>query len=204
MLTSCQQKIMDLLLPGSYSHYSIREISKRIKISYALVHVSILQLKDKGLIKMTPTGRSQLCALNLSADPQVLAIAAMEKAQQYLKKAKFSFVIDDLKEKLSEFMYIMILFGSQAKGTATVKSDIDLLFAVQHEQDIETFKKKVNSILSSTAIKFDVEVVTTAWLLQMFNEKNSVGREILDHSIILQGAEQYYTLVRHYDQKRGH
>lgn len=204
MLTSCEQKIMNLLLPEPYSHHSIREISQRIKTSYALVHASILRLQDKGLIKIEKGGRSQLCAINLSADPQVLAISALEKAQQYIKKVKFSFVIDDLKEKLSDFMCIMILFGSHAKGTATPKSDIDLLFAVQHERDIEPVKRKINSVLSSTAIKFDVEVVTSAWLLQMFNEKDSVGREILEHSIILHGAEYYYTLVRQYDQKRGH
>ena len=204
MLTSCEQKIMDLLLPGPYEHYSIREISRRIKISYALVHTSINQLEHKNLIKVTKTGKSQLCAVNLSADPQLLAIAAMENAQQYMKKAKFSFVVDHLKEKLSDFMYIMLLFGSQAKGTAAPTSDVDLFFAVQHEQDIEKVKRKINGVLSSTTINVDSEVVTTAWLLQMFNEKNSVGREILNNSIVLHGAEQYYTLVRAYDQQRGH
>ncbi len=204
MLTSCEQKIMDLLLPEPYSHYSIREISRKIKTSYALVHASIIQLQDKSLIKIAKTGRTQLCAINLSADPQVLAIAAMEKAQRFMKKARFSFVINDLKEKLSGSMYILVLFGSQATGKATPKSDVDVLFAIQHEQDIEIIKRKINSVLSSTAIKVEAEVVTTAWLLQMFNEKNSVGREVLEHSIILQGAEQYYTLVRAYDQQRGH
>ncbi len=204
MLTSCEQKIVDLLLPSPYSHYSIREISRRIKTSYALVHASINQLQHKGLIKVTQTGKSQLCRVNLSVDPQILAMAAMENAQQYLKKAKFSFVINDLKEKLSDFMYIMLVFGSQAKGTATSKSDVDLFFAVQHEQDIETVKRKINTVLSSTALKIDAEVVTTAWLLQMFNEKNSVGREVLEHSVVLHGAEHYYTLVRKHDQQRGH
>ncbi len=204
MLTSCEQKIMNLLLPDPYSHYSIREISRRIKTSYALVHTSINQLQHKNLIEVTKTGKSQLCAVNLSADPQLLAIAAMENAQQYMKKAKFSFVIDHLKEKLSDFMYIMLLFGSYAKGTATSTSDVDLFFAVQHEQDIEKMKRKINTVLSSTALKIDAEVVTTAWLLQMFNEKSSVGREILNNSIVLHGAEQYYILVRKHDQQRGH
>ena len=38
----------------------------------------------------------------------------------------------------------------------------------------------------------------------MFQQKNSVGREVLECSIVLYGAEQYYTLVRQYDQKGGH
>ena len=168
------------------------------------MHTSINQLQHKNMITITKTGKSQLCTIDLRADPQILAMAAMESAQQYLKKSKFGFVIDDLKEKLSGFMYIMILFGSQATGKATPNSDIDLLLAIQHEQDLETVKRKINTVLSSTAIKVDAEVVTTAWLLQMFNEKNSVGREILNNSLVLHGAEQYYTLVRAYDQQRGH
>ncbi len=54
----------------------------------------------------------------------------------------------------------------------------------------------------STALKIDTEVVTTAWLVQMFNEKNSVGREILNNYLVLHGAEQYYILVRKYDQQK--
>ena len=38
----------------------------------------------------------------------------------------------------------------------------------------------------------------------MFEQRNSVGREALEASIILHGAEQYYTLVKHYDKERGY
>lgn len=101
-------------------------------------------------------------------------------------------------------IYIMILFGSYAKGTATKKSDIDLLFVVQNEADIEKIKKKVRSVLSSTNIKIEFDVITIEWLIKMFEERHTVGREVLEASITLYGAEQYYSLVNSYDKKRGH
>ncbi|MFH1073353.1 MAG: hypothetical protein V1743_08040, partial [Nanoarchaeota archaeon] len=75
---------------------------------------------------------------------------------------------------------------------------------IQNEKDIEETRKKIKAVLSSTKIKVDFEIITTEWLSKMFEEKHSVGREVLEGSIVLQGAEQYYTLVRAYDQKRGH
>ena len=61
-------------------------------------------------------------------------------------------------------------------------------------------RKKIKNVLSSTRINIDFEIVTTNWLLKMFEEKNSVGREILESCIVLHGAEYYYSLMKVYDQ----
>jgi len=204
MLTSCEQKIMDVVLPQPFKIYSIKEISKLIKSSYALTHESIKSLLNKKMIKAKKIGNSLACQLNLSVDSQLLAISSLIHSQKFLNKVRFGFVIDDIKNKLNDLIYIMILFGSYAKGTATKKSDIDLLFVVQNEQDIEKTRKKIKSVLSSTNIKVEFEIITTEWLIKMFEERHSVGREVLEGSIILHGAEQYYTLVKDYDKKRGH
>ena len=190
MLTSCEQKIMDVVLPQPFKIYSIKEISKLIKSSYALTHESIKSLLNKKMIKAKKIGNSLACQLNLSVDSQLLAISSLIHSQKFLNKVRFGFVIDDIKNKLNDLIYIMILFGSYAKGTATKKSDIDLLFVVQNEQDIEKTRKKIKSVLSSTNIKVEFEIITTEWLIKMFEERHSVGREVLEGSIILHGAEQ--------------
>jgi predicted nucleotidyltransferase len=204
MLTNCEQKIMEMLLPQPFRAYSIRQINIVIKGSYALTYQSVHSLTHKKLIKAKKMGNSLSCQLNLSADPQLLAISSLIYSQGFLRRVRFSFLIDEIKERLNDLIYIMVLFGSHAKGTAKRSSDVDLLFVVQNEKDIEKTRGKIKSVLSSTKIKVEFEVITTEWLLKMFQEKNTVGREVLEGSIILYGAEQYYTLVRAYDQKRGH
>ena len=59
-------------------------------------------------------------------------------------------------------------------------------------------------MLSSTNTKIEFDVITAEWLIKMFEEKNTIGREVLEGSIILHGAEQYYSMVNAYDKKRGH
>ncbi len=204
MLTACEQKIMEVLLTQPFKEHSIKQINDLIKSSYALTHESVKSLLNKKMLKAKKMGNTIACQLNLSADPQSLAISSLILSQNLLSKAAYSFVIEDIKNKLDDLIYIMILFGSHAKGTATKKSDIDLLFVVQNEQDIEKTRKRIKTTLSLTNIKVEFEVITAEWLTKMFEERHSVGREALEASIILHGAEQYYNLVKSYDKKRGH
>ncbi len=204
MSTACEQKIMEVLLPQPFKAYSIRKISTLIKTSYALVHQSVNSLAHKKIIKTKEIGNLRGCQLNLSANPQLLAVFALNYSQKFLKRVKFGFLVDEINEKLNDRIYILILFGSYAKGTATKKSDIDLLLVVQNETDVEPTERKVKLVLSTTNFKVDFKVITVSWMLKMFEEKNSVGREVLESSVVLHGAEQYYSLVRAYDQKRGY
>ena len=204
MLTNCEQKVMEIVMPQPFRSYSIKEISRLIKSSYALTHESVKQLVEKKTIKTKKIGNSTSCQLNLSANPQLLAVSSLVYSHKLLSKVQFGFVIDEIKDKFDDLIYIMILFGSYAKRKATKKSDVDLLFVVQNEKDVEKTKKRVKSVISSTNINVEFETVTIAWLLKMFEERYSVGREVLEGSVVLHGAEQYYTLVRAYDQKRGH
>lgn len=195
---------MELVLPQPYKMHSIKEISKLIKRSYALTHAAVNSLVHTRVLLTQKIGNSIACRLNLSAEPQLLALSSLQLAHHFLQKVPFAFVIDELKEKLHNAFYILLVFGSYAKRTSTKDSDVDLLFIIQNEQDLENIKRKVKTVLSSTNLKIEFEVITISWLMDMFEQKNSVGREALEGSIVLQGAEQYYTLVRHYDQKRGH
>lgn len=204
MSTTCEQKIMEVLLPQPFKAYSIRQISTLIKTSYALVHLSVNSLAHKKTIKTKEIGNSRGCQLNLSAEPQSLAVFSLIHSQKFLKRVKFGFLVDEINEKLSDTIYILILFGSYAKGTATKKSDIDLLLVVQNEINVEPAKRKVKLIVSATHFKVDLKVITVSWLLKMFEERGSVGREALNAAVVLHGAEQYYQLVRAYDQKRGY
>jgi len=204
MLTHCEQKIMEILLPQPFKAYSVKRISKLISSSYALTYDSTKALQRKNLIKAKKIGNSLACNVNLAAEPRSLAISSLIYSNKLLNKVKFGFIIDEIREKLSDSIYIMILFGSYAKGTATIKSDVDLLFVVQNEADIGKTKKRIRAIISETNISIEFEVITAEWLIKMFGEKNSVGREVLNVSIILHGAEQYYSMVNKYDKERGH
>jgi predicted nucleotidyltransferase len=195
---------MEIVLPQPFKSYSVKHISRLINSSYALTYDSMKNLLSKKLVKAKKIGNALVCQLNLSADPQLLAIASLTLSQKFLDKVRFGFIIDEIKNKLSNYLYILALFGSYAKGTATKASDVDILLIVQHKTDIEKVKRKVESVLISTDIEIEFDVITTKWLVKMFEERDTVGREVLESSIILHGAEQYYSMVNSYDKERGH
>ncbi len=203
MITKCEQKIMEVVLPQPFKSYSVRNLSKLINSSYALTYDSVKTLIKKGMIRTERIGTTISCRADLSADPQLLAISSLTHSQKLLSKAKYGFMIDEIKQNLQS-LYLLILFGSRVKGTQKKNSDIDLLFVMQNKLDIEQTKKRIRSLLSSTNLNIEFDVITTEWLVKMFDEKQSLGREVLNASIILHGAEQYYTLVNIYDKKRGY
>ncbi len=204
MSKNCEQKIMEVLLPRPFEAYSVRKISRLIEVDYSLVYKSVKKLIEKKLIKVKKIGKSLSCQINLSANPHILAISSLIHSQKLLNKVNFGFIIDEIIEKLSDSIYIMALFGSYAKGIATRKSDVDLLFVVQNESDIGKIKRRIQSIVSETNIGIEFEVIIAEWLIKMFGEKNTIGREVLNSSIILHGADQYYAMVNDYDKKTGY
>ena len=204
MLTSCEIKILEQLIQKPLEAQSINQLAQKIKLAYPHVYHSVQELEKRELLDITTTGRSSLCRVRFD-HPELLAIASMETSQGFLSKyLHINNLFHQLTEELSAELYIALIFGSYAKGKATKKSDIDLFFIVQEKSKIEAFKNKINSVLNKLNYKVDFEVSTLDWFYEMLGEKNTVGREIFESSIILHNAEAYFYVVRKYVQRKGY
>ena len=92
--------------------------------------------------------------------------------------------------------YVMLLFGSYAKGTRTKRSDIDLLFIVPDERE-ETYERDIQNIASMIPLKVHVNIFKEKDFLAMKNSKeHTVGSEAIKRNIILHGIDVYYGLIQ--------
>ncbi len=204
MLTSCETKLLGQLIRKPLEAQSINQLAQNIKRAYPHVYNSVQGLEKKGLLTITTVGRSSLCRIRFDY-PEQLTLVSIETSQEFLSKhLHLNNLFHQLKEELSAELYIAVIFGSYAKGKATKKSDIDLFFIVQEESKLEVFKNKVNSVLNKLNYNVDFEVSTMDWFYEMLGEKNTVGREIFEASIILHNAEAYFYLVRKHVQRKGY
>lgn len=199
-----EQKILEILLVSPYKELTIREIAKKINIDYSFVYRLVKKLIKRKLIITKKQAKSTFCRINLQSNPERLAIVSITHAIKFLNKQKFAHIIDEIKEKLFDCLYIMVLYGSYAKGTQTKTSDIDLLFVVQEKNAIPALEKEINNILSLSPSRIHFQVTITEWLLKGFSERNTMSRSVLNNSIVLHGAEHYYYLVKKHDETRGH
>lgn len=204
MLNNCELKILGLLLQKPEEFYSINDLAKRIKLAYPYVYDSIKNLEKKELLNVKKIGKSNLCQVRFE-HPEELAVAALEMRKEFLAhNISISNLTHQLQDALTGELYILLLFGSQAKGTATKTSDIDFFFIIQDQHNIEPFRKKINAVLSKLDYPVEFEVSTMNWFYEMLSDKNTVGREIFKANIILHNIESYLQLVKKYDQRQRH
>jgi predicted nucleotidyltransferase len=118
-------KILDLLFEYPDNEFTIREISKKVKIPRSTVQRYLLTLKEKGLINTNQNYYFKFM-----------------KSQFITKKIIESGLIDYL-SKLTPSC--IILFGSAQKGEYVKESDIDLYIETTNKQEIilTEYEKKI-------------------------------------------------------------
>jgi predicted nucleotidyltransferase len=93
--------------------------------------------------------------------------------------------------KTGTSFFVMLLFGSYAKGRQTKTSDIDLMF-ITNEKD---FERKITDIISLLPLKTHILVFTEEEFIRMKDAKKpNVIKEAIDNSIILYGIEEYHRM----------
>lgn len=121
-------KILDLLFEYPDKEFTIREISKKVRIPHSTVQRYILALKAKGLIKDNKANQDYYFKFM--------------KSQFITKKIIESGLVGNL-AKLTPSC--IILFGSAQKGEYVKESDIDIYIETtnKHELKLDEYEKKI-------------------------------------------------------------
>lgn len=121
-------KILDLLFEYPDKEFTIREISKKVRIPHSTVQRYIVALKAKGLIKENKANQDY-----------------------YFKFMKYQFITKKIVESgLISYLAkltpsCIILFGSAQKGEYVKESDIDIYIETTNKQELklDEYEKKI-------------------------------------------------------------
>ncbi len=181
-------EILKLLMENKEEIYSIRKIALLRKINYKSAYNALKTLEKEEIIELKRVGNTLLCTFNNKFNDLVFK-AEYSRREILFRKREFPIIYDHL-TKL-EFPFIILLFGSQIKGTATKHSDIDLLLISD-----EKHFKKVQETISIFPQDIHLTPVTYESFYRMARSKEfSVVSEVLKKNIILIGIEEYYRLL---------
>jgi predicted nucleotidyltransferase len=90
----------------------------------------------------------------------------------------------------------MILFGSHVKGTASKRSDLDVLFVVQNKDAEKEISSAVGSVARITPIGIHDVILTSEEFAQLLRErKPNVAWEAVDDRIVPYGAEPLFKFL---------
>ncbi|MFH1917370.1 MAG: nucleotidyltransferase domain-containing protein [Nanoarchaeota archaeon] len=199
-------KIIGLMREDLDRGQTIMGISKKLDIGYRPAHMHITEMEKEGMIRSEKVGAAKQCRLNLQnplTRHQLMALDMFKAEKVYEKNAKLKAIIDGLIEKVTN-QYLskvqsIVLFGSQAKGSATKQSDIDLLFIVNDLKDKEVreaIERECAGYQYSHNIRVSPLITDIVEFKKMLEAKElNVGKEIRKDGISLFGHELFWRII---------
>ncbi len=182
--------IIKAILERQEEELNIAKISRYGKIDYKNTYNIIKDLEQKGLLSVRILGKTKIVVLNKKVHPLIFE-AEYERREELLKKNKN---FKALYTKLSElnFPFIVLLFGSYAKGKATQHSDIDLLIVCEEKRE-----QKIQEVLDLFPLNIHSTFTNFEDFMLMPKRKDfNVVSEAVKKNIILTGIEDYYRLTK--------
>ena len=180
-------KILKLLIGNKQEVFTIKKIAETLKINYRTAYESVAVLEKEGLIKITVAGNSKICKFANNFNSKVYE-AELDRRQDLFKKNKNFLVLYNRLAELN-FVFVALVFGSHAKGTADKHSDIDIL-------TIGGDEKEIKATLSLLPDKIHLTAIACEDFINMAKSTEfTVVSEAIKNNIILIGKEEYYRLL---------
>lgn len=181
-------KIINYLGKNIGGHFTMHELSKLVSIPYASFYRTVQQMKD--VINIEPIGRSKTISLKIN-NPVLKAYLNISSDEERIEFLQRQPVIKKITNEL-DTKFIVVLFGSYAKGKETETSDIDILVinkdgkkSLSFSKYELLFKKKINPIF-----------ITRKEFKGMLKDKEeNVGKQALKEHIILNNPEGFWGCV---------
>jgi predicted nucleotidyltransferase len=187
-------RIISCLLENHTIEVNIRNISEKTGINYKNTYDIIKELEKQGIIKLETFGKSTRVLLIEKINPLIFQ-AEYTRKETLLKNKNLKVMLEYFKD-LGTSMYVMLLFGSYAKGTNTKNSDIDLMFIVPDSLE-EEMERKIVSIKEIIPMNIHLNLFSEKDFIAMKeSKKTTVGSEAIINNIILHGIEQYYEMIQ--------
>jgi len=196
MLTKTQEHILKFLFETKEEKHTIRGISKKLKKSYTLTYNNIINLEKEGIILAESVPPSKIIRLNEKAPEEIFIDLELKRKNGFLTKHPWiKLMLKDMMKNILNPFFILLVFGSYAKGVQDEKSDLDLLIIVWDKKQISSMKAAVLGVY--TKIKKSLNVVDIEEFKEMLNgERINIGGEAKKNHILLYGVEQYYNLIK--------
>jgi predicted nucleotidyltransferase len=179
--------ILKLLIENREKEFSIRQIAKMRGINYKSAYQNIAALRGEGAVTVKELGNISLCSFSGGFSDSVFLVER-ERTAEALKKNRD---LKSIQHRLNSIngQFILLLFGSHMKGTATKQSDIDLLLITGQPDEIQ-------NELDLLPLKIHVTHVPYKDFASMLRSREpTVVSEAVKKNIILFGAEDYYRMT---------
>ncbi len=183
-------RILELLLETPRKLVSRKELFEHTKLGNAPLSKGLSRLVKAGMLIKEKKGKKEFYYINLENEYMMSVKELLEKEKKDVRNIEY-----DIKMIVSEFLRMLldatevkevVLFGSWAKGTASISSDIDL--AIVFEKGLKE-EIEVTRITKDIGKKFGKEIQAHCFTEKGFNAKSKLIKEIKGDGIWVLGEK---------------
>ena len=177
--------------------FTVRQIARGIGRDYRITYVMTMRLAKQKYIIAEKCRPVTNCRLNLKDNSALLAYIEGIRASRFLAKHRdIEVIASGLGEKIASPFFTLILFGSHVKGTASKRSDLDVLFVIQNKDIEKEVSSAVGSVARISPIGIHDVTLTSEEFAQLLREKTpNVAWEAVDCRIVQYGAEPLFKIL---------
>jgi len=195
-LTKTSIEILSHLSSRIRESFTVRQIAEAIGKDYKITHVMTMRLAEQHYIIAEKKPPVTYCRLNLKGNSSLLAyIEAIRASRFFAGHRDIEILVSDLTSKISSPFFILILFGSHVKGTASARSDLDILFVIPERKFEKEVTSTVGSVQHVSPLGIHETVLTDIEFMDLLKQKKpNVAWEAVDNRIVPYGAEMLFKM----------
>lgn len=167
--------------------FSITELSKDIGINKGTLLRVLNRLEKENLIIVSRKGRTKIFKLN----EQNIFVSDMIVPIFKMEDEIFSGFKKDIKDAFPEKQIIsMILYGSYAKGSERLDSDIDVMVIVENrgsEKKCKDIAEKLSSEFLNKMLMLTIDIIAKGEFKKLYLQKEPSIKNIAETGIVLKG-----------------
>jgi len=185
-------EVLKELLDNPGYTYTVNEMAGEVSGSYNSVKNFLRELERFDIVSFQKKGGTYLIQYNQDSRYHKAIKNLFTAENQPLKEAAEKYAENLIKEEFSEKISSIILFGSVARGTADVNSDIDILILVEDQEDVEPIKSKARNH-SERKMKISNELVPVVETVEEYKEnlenEERFEKNVSKDGVVLEGEE---------------
>jgi hypothetical protein len=196
-LSKTSVEILTYLSSTLRESFTVRQIAAGIGRDYRITYVMTMRLAKQKYIIAEKRRPVTYCRLNFKGNSALLAYIEAVRAGRFLAKHRdIEVIVNSLVEKIASPFFTLMLFGSYVKGTASKRSDLDVLFVVQSRDMDGEVSSAVGSVARVSPIGVHNVILTGEEFAQLLKQKSpNVAWEAVENRIVPYGAESLFKIL---------
>jgi predicted nucleotidyltransferase len=175
-----------------FTFAEIKKISKNK--SYHYVYDTLKKFTEKGILKAVKKGNTTLYSLNSDSNDFTYLNLVESLIRDERKDLPLN-VINQIRAKIKDSFYILLICGSYAEGKQKSSSDLDLLIIIPNNKQKKKYEIALKEGELTVPQVHGYVFSEEEFYLMLINKEFNYGKECSRKHIVIYGGELYYKIL---------